>query len=153
MTNNMKKEKSFFYTIMNKTAGILPCWNGQRMKGSQRSFVHDVFINACAKFNIYVDKRILYSEVPIHPKVNTKIQMVRNITIIQDTGLLFQNIVVRNFSGDLEMFLRGQKDGVFIYLATVVATDGSNQEYHCFVWNVKYYDEFRGKYYLAIIYN
>ena len=67
--------------------------------------------------------------------------------------MLFQHIVVRNFRGDPENFLRRQKKGVSICLAKVEATDRINTENHCFVWNAEYYDEFRDKHYPDIIDN
>ena len=129
MTDNMRNEKNVYYTIMKKRGGLLPCWHGQRNKGSQRSCVHDAFLNDCDQFKIYVNKKILYSELPIHQEVNEQIEKVRECSSIRNTKLLFQNVVIRNLRGP-QIFLRRQKDRLFICLATVEATDGSNDEDH-----------------------
>ena len=153
MTANVKKEKNIYYTIMNKRGGLLPCWHGQRTKGSQRICVHDALLNACSQFVIYVKKEVLYRELPVQSNVNAQIKKVMDCASIQDTKLFFQGIVIRHYLGGLENYIREQEKGVFICLANIEATDGINKEDHCFVWNEKYYDIYREKHYPDIIDN
>ena len=71
MTDNVRNEENLYYNIMNKRGGLLPCWNGKRTRGSQRSCVHDALLNSCAQFGIYVNKEMLYSELLVQSEVNS----------------------------------------------------------------------------------
>ena len=152
-SDNERERKKINIREINKSAGIIPCPHGQRIRGTLRSCVHDAFINAAIQFDIYVNKKNLYKNVPIREDTNGDLQAVQRCETIKKTGLKFKYCDVRGKKGGHVEFLRELKDGVYICLAKVEASDGSNVEEHCFVWNAKYYDKGTKEFYPAIIDN
>ena len=109
MITKMKKEKNVYYIIMSKRGGLFPCWHGHRTKGSQRSCVHDALLNACDQFGIYVNKEVLYREFPVQRDVNAQIEMVMKCSSIQKTNMMFQHIVIRQYRGGPENWIRNRE--------------------------------------------